>query len=538
MIRTAIATTLLFLLAVQYATAQTATVEVTIQSVKPDSKELTASYKTSLGDKSITLDVSRKAEITLNGKAVDLDALGPGLKATVEFHKELAVVTKIQAAGEVLDFWSFVDWEQQGEANPDTAFTVTRDETLISRGDQKGWYLLTNKQFSAMSFSIEFRYPNGAKCKTGSIVVATPGPRDLKSPEWEKRIPLGVEVHLAPGRCGEIDLPRADFAAELPLGQIRDGRRVTRTRSKDPELDQWTTLEIECNTHKNVVVKLDGEVINAIAKAEHVDGRIAIWPMSADIEFRKPTISVDGKTERLPFRIAVPKAVEQNAKVDLRALAADAILLVSFDEGANRSSGSSILLQDRSQRRAVIDVQGLRLTPGKVGNALSFETGGRGREVAVPGEFPKGASPRGVALWIKAKTTGARDGAQHVFNYGVNSPFQSFGLLQINGRDWGFYDKAGGMGTGVRVDQEWHHHCVTYDGRTVKYYYDGEPTAWKDKALNTVATPLVLGRFHAFQGEIDEVAIFGRAISPNEVKRLHELGVAGKSLDAYAPTPR
>lgn len=269
--------------------AQTVSVEVTIQAVKAEAKEIVATYKSGTADKSITLDVSRKAEITLNGKEVDLDAIGPGLKAKVDYHKELAVVTKIEAAGDVLDFWSFVDSGQQGEANPDAAFIVKHD-TLISRGDQTGWYLLTSKHFSAMSFSIEFRYPNGAKCRTGSIVVGTPGPLDLTSPEWEKRIPLGVEVHLAPGRCGEIALPRADYAAELPLGQIRDGRRVTRTRSKDPEIGQWTTLEIECNTHKNVVVKLDGEVINAIAKAEHLDGRIAIWPMNADIEFRNPTI--------------------------------------------------------------------------------------------------------------------------------------------------------------------------------------------------------------------------------------------------------
>jgi hypothetical protein len=90
---------LLSLLFAQTTLAQSVSVEVTIQSVKPDAKELTVTYKTNLGEKSITLDVSRKAMITLNGKEATLDSLGPGLKATVEYHKELAIVTKIDAAG-------------------------------------------------------------------------------------------------------------------------------------------------------------------------------------------------------------------------------------------------------------------------------------------------------------------------------------------------------------------------------------------------------------------------------------------------------
>ena len=93
---------LLVSLFAQMAVAQTATVEVTIQTVRPEAKEITVTYTTSLGEKSITLDVSRKAEITLNGEAADLDALGPGQQATLEYHKELAVVTRIIATGEAV----------------------------------------------------------------------------------------------------------------------------------------------------------------------------------------------------------------------------------------------------------------------------------------------------------------------------------------------------------------------------------------------------------------------------------------------------
>lgn len=91
---------LLASLGAQVAVAQqTSTVEVMIQAVKPEAKEVTVAYKAGTVEKSITLDVSRKAEITLNGRKADLESLGGGMKARVDYHNELAVVTKIEAVG-------------------------------------------------------------------------------------------------------------------------------------------------------------------------------------------------------------------------------------------------------------------------------------------------------------------------------------------------------------------------------------------------------------------------------------------------------
>ncbi len=89
----------LLVLSAQIAIAQVATVEVTIHAVKPEAKEITVAYKSGTADKSITLDVSRKAEITLNGKKADLGSLGPGLKASLDYDRGLEIVTKIVATG-------------------------------------------------------------------------------------------------------------------------------------------------------------------------------------------------------------------------------------------------------------------------------------------------------------------------------------------------------------------------------------------------------------------------------------------------------
>lgn len=91
------------------AKSQSISVEVTIRSVKPEAKEVTVGYQTKLGDKTITLDVSRKATIMLNGESASLDSLGPDLKATVEYHRELEIVTKITASGKTTNVHELVE---------------------------------------------------------------------------------------------------------------------------------------------------------------------------------------------------------------------------------------------------------------------------------------------------------------------------------------------------------------------------------------------------------------------------------------------
>lgn len=86
----------------QTAPAAVVTVDVTIKAVNSQARGITVFYKTELGEKNIELDVSRKAEVTVNEKEVTLDSLGPGLKAKVSYDKELAIVTKIEATGVVV----------------------------------------------------------------------------------------------------------------------------------------------------------------------------------------------------------------------------------------------------------------------------------------------------------------------------------------------------------------------------------------------------------------------------------------------------
>ena len=67
----------------------------------------------------------------------------------------------------------------------------------------------------------------------------------------------------------------------------------------------------------------------------------------------------------------------------------------------------------------------------------------------------------------------------------------------------------------------WHHIAVTYDGTTLKFYYDGTLlSSHSGQTRNTTGTTLYLGKTVndvAFSGTLDDVALYTRALSAADV---------------------
>ena len=122
------------------------------------------------------------------------------------------------------------------------------------------------------------------------------------------------------------------------------------------------------------------------------------------------------------------------------------------------------------------------------GKAAQFD--GKG-SIQFKGKYPTGNSPRTMATWIK-NTRGPITENVHVFTYGPMEQAKVFGLLEAGGC-WHFFDLNGGLGSGTRVDTEWHHHCLSYDGKQLTYYIDGDATATAEKDLNTGTSPPIIG---------------------------------------------
>lgn len=85
----------------------------------------------------------------------------------------------------------------------------------------------------------------------------------------------------------------------------------------------------------------------------------------------------------------------------------------------------------------------------------------------------------------------------------------------------------------VPIDSEWHHFATTYDGNEVMYYLDGEIISTEPKSGDLVANEeaLTIGcRSNDgtnWGGMLDEIALFSRALTEEEVKSIMDDGFEG-----------
>ncbi|MBC8230180.1 LamG domain-containing protein [bacterium] len=173
---------------------------------------------------------------------------------------------------------------------------------------------------------------------------------------------------------------------------------------------------------------------------------------------------------------------------------------------------------------------GAKWTKGKFGNALEFN--GKDGDVQVPGgvisSLPKSQISWGC--WFYLTGHDAADGL--VTMTGVVAPIAGqccqYYLLVSTGLH-PYYN------VGEHNDKEindftfelkkWYHFAITYDGKVVKIYVDGKVIGEENKSIKLpeFETPVLIGtgeapKVHPTQGIIDEVFIFDRALSEQEIK--------------------
>jgi uncharacterized repeat protein (TIGR01451 family) len=187
-------------------------------------------------------------------------------------------------------------------------------------------------------------------------------------------------------------------------------------------------------------------------------------------------------------------------------------------------------------------LNGASTVPGRVGRAFSFD--GVDDRVTVPGVAAlDGAAGVSLAAWVRA-----RGGiSQNSLVAGKAGGTQL--TLSAEGHVWfGVYD--GGSWSLVRSSSPipadtWVHLAGTAApaGGPVRVFVDG---AWAGEVSPSVTPaadpdPLEIGGWgdhgHAFAGEVDEVTVFDRDLSPAEVALLHQAGWRGLCGPDCAPPP-
>jgi hypothetical protein len=157
--------------------------------------------------------------------------------------------------------------------------------------------------------------------------------------------------------------------------------------------------------------------------------------------------------------------------------------------------------------------------------ALRFTAGGQ--QVSGPETgFPAGSSPGSISLWFN-RSEGV--GNKVLFVYGTPVTAQCRGLWLVSENSLCFFFRNNPPDLHASVPGSvtpncWHHVAGTYDGATARLYYDG-------KLLGQVATKIdtvLAGTYHLganmdegsrdFIGMIDDVAVFDRVLSADEIR--------------------
>ncbi|MGB2601658.1 MAG: LamG-like jellyroll fold domain-containing protein, partial [Candidatus Omnitrophota bacterium] len=151
-----------------------------------------------------------------------------------------------------------------------------------------------------------------------------------------------------------------------------------------------------------------------------------------------------------------------------------------------------------------------------------------------------------VAMWVKV------DGAIDSYR-GAAAQYQSSAgyswIMRTSQNGDGRFTPYIGTSTGgynlssqVLPQGEWVHIAMTYDGQTMKAYVNGELDSFRvdvSGELNNVSTYATIGcghyASHFFDGDIDDVALFNRVLSEEEMAELVRTSLTGKEegLAAY-----
>jgi hypothetical protein len=288
------------------------------------------------------------------------------------------------------------------------------------------------------------------------------------------------------------------------------GVKALELRVNCPGADNWAIAAwIEPRLYRS-----DGEVEAKLPTSRSQPDTPAANEVLADENSGNTVISRPSSVPRLP----VPPGAR--------------LILTSEQETISASDGKTGI-RDISGNGHVVELRGGKIVPGRIGTAISLDDGD---QIVIRGNFPGGAAPRTLAAWIRAAPKGIPRSFQCVAFYGSGEIERIFGIATAKG-EWYFFawGKGYDITTRVPVDTRWHHHTVAYDGKNILYYYDAhlvlKSLPVSKKRLNTQSGALNLGAPKAtFSGDIDELILFDRVLTPQEVKMLFHVGVLKQPL--------
>jgi len=225
------------------------------------------------------------------------------------------------------------------------------------------------------------------------------------------------------------------------------------------------------------------------------------------------------------------------ARLETRAMPEGAVLVLTFDKETFFRRDGQTRVRDLSPKRHTGTVHGGGLAPGRAGPAMKF-TGKTYVDMGNPPELQLVGSQT-ICMWINPANLSARQNP-------INKAYGGEGTwtLEPSGTINYYYGSSGGNASPYKSYNmpkplkpgEWAHVAVVRDLKTRKviWYRDGKPVYVGAAGHKPRASRNSLwiggGYVRNFQGLLDEIALFGRALSSKEIAEIYAIGRRGRPL--------
>ena len=211
------------------------------------------------------------------------------------------------------------------------------------------------------------------------------------------------------------------------------------------------------------------------------------------------------------------------------------ILNHSYDEGAGD------VAEDLSGNGHDGTIDNPMWVDGKFGKALHFDGAGSGTFVTVENTDALNVNECTFMAWINAEHW---DGTRQIVGKSVHggcSGRGQYGLFSEGGVFKLRFETESGradINADLPETEKWIHVAFTNDGQTAKLYIDGAVQAEGEVpgTLNSIEDPLRIGQDcdrpnNVFAGIIDEVRLWNRALSEDDINAFKELNAQSTAVD-------
>ncbi|MCX6865395.1 MAG: LamG domain-containing protein [Verrucomicrobia bacterium] len=344
-----------------------------------------------------------------------------------------------------------------------------------------------------------------------------------------KRIVPCIAVFTAMMLIGTVwagqDKPEPQLRLELDL---TDGSRIIGTPRLDSLSVQTSYARMDIPLHQILTIKMGEDHETAafdLRNGDKLKGVLTLSPVKLETVFGKVAIGVE--------HIKEINVILSGAAM-LEGLRKALVLYYSFD----RDEGGKVT--DESGKGNAGEVKDAKWTSkGKVGGA--YEMDGRSSQIeSIRNVEIEGSKPRTLAAWIRCDDLPVGKTAVPV-GFGRSNcyadPFCSgtlfaIGVHCVGGTKtigmWGVNQSDVWSATPFSAGR-WYHAAATFDGKTVRFYLDGKLDVSKEVPVNTATSPLAIGRIWGdypdrarFVGTVDEVMVFGRALTEEEIRQIYD----------------